>query len=389
MTIATLNQGGGGFGRTVGGVLAPTQKTVVIPAEGSRMVKAAEPSSRDVHWDRPLTQLAESFAQDMMNFVGMRVFPVVRVMKESDVYWKYPPGTFWRNEMTRRAENTRAQTANYKTSDDRYFIDYYALAHEIADRRRAHTDKGLIAQEKRATRFLVEQALIDVELKFVFNWFKTGIWDFQVVGNAATSMNFDAARTSGANNLKHWSDPTATPIIDITDIAADIGERTGRRPNVLVLGRRVYDKLRHHPTIIGRIDDGQTTGVAMATLMTMAALFDLDEVMVMDAVWNKADEGQPDDNEYIGGNNALLVYRTANPSTDEDDDGSAGYTFVLDSELIPNAFDEFNSEGMGISQFYDRPRRCTVYEIDLAYDQKLSGASLGCFFSEIVLRAAP
>ena len=350
------------------------------------MMKAAEPSSRDVHWDRPLTQLAESFAQDMMNFVGMRVFPIVRVGKESDVYWKYPPGTFWRNEMTRRAENARAETANYATSDDRYFIDYYALGHEISDRRRAHTDAGLIAQEKRATRFLTEQALIDVELNFVQRWFKTGVWHFEIDGAAATSSSFSPLRSSSDNALKYWSDPTATPILDITDVCADIGEQTGRRPNVLVLGRRVYDKLRHHPTIIGRIDDGQTTGVAMATLMTMAALFDLDEVMVMDSVWNKADEGQDYVNEYIGGNNALLVYRSMNPSTDEDDDGSAGYTFVLDSELIPNAYDEFNSEGMGISQFYDRPRRCTVYEVDLAYDQKLSGDTLGCFFNGIIQR---
>ena len=352
-----------------------------IGRDGSLM-KAADPSSRDVNWDRPLTILAEGFAQMMDNFVGSRVFPMISVDKESDYFWRYPIGAWSRPEMTDRAENTVATKANFEISTDRYFVDFKAVGHDISDRRRA-TSRAPLNQDSAITRFLVEQGMIDIELGFRYKYFKTGVWTFEIDGDTTASTAFDATDNSN-NDLVYWNNPSATPIQDITRLCADIGEATGRRPNILTVGRRVWDAVRHHPTIVGRIDDGQTTGVANTTKMNAAELFEVDEILVMDAVQNTAAEGKDASNKYIGGNNALLSYRAPNPSPDAED-GSAGYTFVLRNEsLIPNAFGMFNGAGMGISRFYDRARRCEVMEIDLAYDQKLSGAQLGVFFNNII-----
>ena len=358
--------------------------TVYInPGEGL-MEKAAGPSERTVNWDVHLTQLAESFMQDMDNFIGHRVFPIVQVDKESDRYWKYPPGTFSRHEMALREEMGVVAKANFTLSDDFYNVVFKALGHDISDRRLATARSPLMEYETSA-QFLTEQALIDIEKNFTEMAFKAGVWDYEVTGHASTNNATTFARTENQNVVKWDAASGSDPIRNIVDAQRIIGQSTGRRPNIMVLGRNTYDKLRFHDDIVDLIDSGQTQGVAKVTMMNLAFLFELEEILVMDAIENKS-QLNPDtvNNQYIGGNHALLLYRS-NRGMPGFTDGSAGYTFVLrNGDLIPNAWGMFNEGGMGISRYYSRERRCETLEIDLAYTQKISGASLGCMFADIV-----
>lgn len=355
----------------------------INPGEGL-LEKAAAPSERTVNWDVHLTQLAESFMQDMDNFIGHRVFPVVQVDKESNKYWKYPPGTFSRHEMALREEMGVVAKANFTLSDDYYNVVFKALGHDISDRRLATARSPLMEYETSA-QFLTEQALIDIEKNFRDTGFKAGVWDYEVGGHANTrTPNLTYARAAAQTVVK-WDAPNGSPILDIVDAQRIIGQATGRRPNIMVLGRNTYDKLRFHDDIVDLIDSGQTQGVAKVTLTNLAFLFELEEILVMDAIEN-VNQLNPKtvNNQYIGGNHALLLYRS-NRGMPGFTDGSAGYTFVLRNEgLIPNAWGMFNESGMGISRYYSRERRCETLEIDLAYTQKIAGASLGCFFRDIV-----
>ena len=371
-------------------VMTNAQQPVIINPGSGLMSKASQPSSRTINWDVHLTTLAESFSQDMMNFVGARVFPMVPVEKESDRYWVYPIGTFARHHMEDREEMGVAPRANFTLSDNTYQCQFKSLAHEVSDRRRANSRAPLMEDEA-VTKFLVENALIDIEKGFASTYFKAGVWDFQATGAGAANNTADWKRASG-RQIVQWSDyANSNPLQDVTQLLTAVGEATGRRPNIGTFGRPVYDWLKHHPDFVGRIDDGQTNGVAMVTLQNMAALLELEEIFVMDAIENTQPEsyntdGSPKDanNKFIGGKHALFSYRaSAQPNFQ---DGSAGYTFVFrNSDYIPNAFGMFNEQGMGISRYYDRRRRCEAFEIDLAYDQKLSGPSLGCFLDGIVI----
>ena len=358
-----------------------SQTVVINPGAGLQVNKAAEPSSASVNWDVPMTQLAEGFAQMMDAFVATRVMPMLTVDRESGFFWRYPIGTFARHEMTDRGEMTRAARANYELAREQYYCDFKALGHDISDRRKANS-RSPIDWRMSTTKFLTEQALIDLEKSFVDNHFKAGIWDFQVTGAASSSIT-DLKRATG-NTMAFWNNYTGSnPIINITDAQTAVHQATGRRPNVLSMGRQVWDKLRHHPDFVGRIDDGQTRGVAKVAKMNMADLLELEAVEVMDSVENSANEGQAADMKFLGGKNALLSYRST-PSPNAED-GSAGYSFVYRSgDLIPNAVGMFNSTGMGISSYYDIEKRCTAMEIDLAYDMKRSSEELAIFFSGIV-----
>ena len=360
----------------------------INPGQGW-VTKAAQPSSRTINWDVHLTQLIEGYAQDMDNFVGSRVFPVQTVTKESDRYWRYPLGTFNRHEMSLREEMGVAAKANFTISDDYFQIVFKALGHDISDRRLA-TARPPIMEDEAIAWYLTEQAQIDIEKNFSDTAFKTGVWNFEVAGHA-TADTADSFLRSDAQTVVKWDAATGSdPIANIVDAQRIMGKATGRRPTILVLGRNTYDKLRFHDDLVELIDAGQTSGVAKINKMNLSFLFELDEIFVMDAVENTAAEGKDADgdplvsNAYIGDeNSALLLYRsTRGPDMA---DASAGYTFVLkNGDLIPNAWDSFNDRGMAISRYYSRERRCETMEIDLAYTQKISGVSLGCFFKDIV-----
>jgi hypothetical protein len=87
----------------------------------------------------------------------------------------------------------------------------------------------------------------------------------------------------------------------------------GFAPNIGVFSRAVFDKLVDHPDFIDRTKYGQTApNPAMATRRIIAEILELEEVLVMDAVYNTAAEGATESNAFIGGLSAALFYRPRN-----------------------------------------------------------------------------
>ena len=65
-------------------------------------------------------------------------------------------------------------------------------------------------------------------------------------------------------------------------------------PNIGVFSRPVFDKLVDHPDFIDRTKYGQTApNPAMATRRIIAEILELEEVLVMDAVYNTSPESAP------------------------------------------------------------------------------------------------
>ena len=87
----------------------------------------------------------------------------------------------------------------------------------------------------------------------------------------------------------------------------------GFAPNIFVVSRPVFDKLIDHPDFIDRTKYGQTApNPAVATRQIMAEILELEEVLVIDAVYNTAAEGAAESNSFIGGLSAALFYRPKN-----------------------------------------------------------------------------
>lgn len=324
-----------------------------------------QPSRSDVHVDGPLTSVSLAFIQSTDAFVADRAFPRMGVAKQTDSYFTYDRGYFNRAEMQKRAPATESAGANYSISTDSYAADVWALHRDIADQVRANADSP-ISLDREAALLLSGQALLRKETEWASAHFVTGVWTTERAGVAATP--------TGTQFLR-WDDAASTPIEDVRQGVRAVHQSTGFRPNKMVVGRIVYDALLDHPDIVGRLDRGQTSGTAMVMRENLAALFEMQEVLVMDAIQNTALEGLTNVHSYIGGKHAVLLYTPASPGLMVP---SAGYTFTWTGLLGGGAL------GSRISRMRMDPLKADRIEIEMAFDQKLVSADLGAFFLNAV-----
>lgn len=327
------------------------------------------PTRGDVHVNRPLTNISIGYFQSESGFVASRVFPNIPVSSKSDSYYEYDRGSFNRDEAKKRAPGDESAGGGYDISTSTYSTEVYAFHKDVPDQIRANADNPL-RPDQEATIYVTQKMLLKREKVFVTNYFAGGIWSYDYDGNAT-------GPTGSTNEVYQWSDYTnGTPIEDVRDGATSVQESTGFRPNVLVLGRRVYDTLLDHPDIVDRIKYGQSSGnVAMVNKQILANLFDIPRVEVMEAIENTAKEGQTAAHSFIGGKKAMLVYAAPNPGVMTP---SAGYTFSWTGYLGAT------QDGARIKRFRCEKEAADRVEGEIAFDLKLVGADLGAFWDTIV-----
>lgn len=318
-----------------------------------------QPSRSDVHVNAPLTNISIAFLQNASHFVADRAFPNIPVSKQSDRYFVYDRGEFNRDEMKERALSAESAGGTYKIDNTpTYFAKTWAFHRDIDDQLRGNADNP-INLDREATEFLTHKALIRRERNWVTSYFTTGLW--------AT----DFAPTT------KWDAANSVPVSEIRTARRTVLQSTGFAPNKAVVTRKVFDVLVDHPEIVNRINQGQTPGgPAIVTRQNLAALFELDEILVLDAIYNTAVEGATASHSFVAGpEGMLLIYSAPSPGLMTP---SAGYTFSWTGYLgaSPN--------GMRVKKFRVDTVNSDRVEIEQAFDQKLISADLGYFFSDVL-----
>lgn len=326
------------------------------------------PSAGSVHVNRPLTNMSVLFAQSLTRFAADRMMPMVSSDKESNSYFTFDKRYWARDSMRPRGLATQAAQGGWGVGNTSYFCNTFALNKPIPDRLRRNTDAPL-NQDRAAMRYLMQMDRIRREKQFTTDFLKTGVWSSDKAGVAAAPI---------ANQFLFWDNPASTPIEDIRGFrqAADLLTLGAARPNVLGLGKQVWDKLADHPDIIDRLKyGGQLKGEgAKATPAMFAALLDLDEVLIADAVEETATEGQASSGAYMWGKKALLLYRNEAPQIEE---VSAGYTFVWQDEGAAK-------EGFRIKKYRDETIESDVVELQDSFVQQAIAPDAGVFLNTVI-----
>lgn len=329
------------------------------------------PTAGDVHVNRPLTNISIAYMQDPAGFVADKVFPSISVQKQSDRYFAYDRSDFMRHVMQKRAPGTESAGGGWKVDNTpSYFADVWALHKDIEDQIRSNADDPL-NMDRDATIYLSQQALLNREIQFATNWFASGKWTTDVTGVSASP---------GINNVLQWNDANSNPISDIKQYANTIHQNTAYRPNKLVMGRQVWTQLSEHPDIVARIQySSSNNNPAIVTKAATAALFELDEILVMDAIQVTSAENPTFETSmtraFVGGKSALLVYSNPTPSILQP---SGGYTFSW------TGFVGAGNMGQRIKRFRMEHLESDRVESQMAYAQKQIGADLGVFFATVV-----
>ncbi|KKK78803.1 hypothetical protein LCGC14_2839890, partial [marine sediment metagenome] len=189
-------------------------------------------------------------------------------------------------------------------------------------------------------------------------FFSTGLWTGSIGGSDITPGDL-------------WDTVAATPIDDVAVQANSIAEKTGYKPNTIVLGPEVFQKLKEHPDILDRI---KYTQKGIVTKDLLAALFEVDRVMVPNATRNTAAEKETASFDFMYGKNAFLCYSAPSAGIYRP---SAGYTFKWKGK-------NRNGVGHNIKKFQMVELESDRIELNQNQDQKLVAANLGVFFSAVV-----
>lgn len=281
--------------------------------------------------DTYLTGYSYNLLNDDQTFIVGAAASRIPVQQEAGKYNVYLPGYFLRDEAAVRPLGGRPVQVGYGVKDGNYYAEEWALEHTIDDRQRRNA-RSQINLDENATRLLTSKQKIRAERIFATEFFKTGVWTMEIVG--------DAAPVGAAQFLK-WDDAASNPINDIENWKEMIAAATGMIPNVLILGVNVRKTLKNHPDFIERV---KYTSSAAITNNVMAALFEVENLRVARAIYNAAEERMPGDQDggknlqyIVDPNSALLLYIDPNPALNSP---TAVANFAWDA-LIPGQTNDF------------------------------------------------
>ncbi len=316
-----------------------------------------------VHLDVPLTNLTVAYAQEASGFIADKVFGTVSVSKQSDKYYKYDREGLRHGDVKVLAPRTEVNRVGMALSTDNYFADVRGLGMDFDEQTLANEDTMLEIRSQGAN-VLMEKIMIDREVRWADTFFKAGVW-----GTETTPANL-------------WSDYTnSTPIVDVTNARRAMQLKSGGyKPNVMVVGKAVRDILVNHPDILARLNGGATvSNTALITDAKLAEIFEVEQFLVMEAVYNDAKEGLADNIDFIGGKHAMLAYK---PSAMGLRTPASGAIFTWDS--IPGV----SGLGITVESFSDdalkRQQIAEMIQVKCSDDMKVIGQDLGYFFDSVV-----
>ena len=141
--------------------------------------------------------------------------------------------------------------------------------------------------------------------------------DAATTATAAASYQAAHVMTPGAND--RWNADGASPTRQIIEGAEVIRAATGMRPNLVVLGPKVYAAARIHPTVLQQIRYAE--GKQIATKEDLAKLWDIERVAVGEAI--SVDE--KDVASDVWGNHVVLAYTRVGPVSRYEPSFAFGY----------------------------------------------------------------
>lgn len=327
-----------------------------------------EPVYGDVHVAAALTDVAVAYLQDESYYIADKIFPMVPVQHQTNVYFVWSKADFFRDEAQLRADATESAGSGVNLTTQTYSAKVYALHQDIGAQVRSNADPA-VDIDVVVTRQLTQKMLIRRDRIFVSKYLTTGVWGTDITGVAATPS---------ASQTIQWSDDAnSDPFTDVATGQTTVLQTTGFLPNVLVITWPVYQALRKHPLVVDRIKYTSPAFAGTITPQLLAEAFDIEEVVVSKAVYNTAAQGVAAAMSFVAGKVALLCYRAPSPGLMV---ATAGYTFGWTGLIA------LNNLGIAVYQIPMPWRGISTVrtETEMAFDMQVVGSDLGYFFASIV-----
>lgn len=323
----------------------------------------ASPTLNQVHVNRPLTNISQAYMQDNSDYVADRIFPVVPVQKQSDRYFVYTKGDWFRDEAQLRAPATESAGGGYDLDNTpSYYAPVYAFHKDVDEQVRANSDDPLNA-DRDATLFVTNRMLLKREVL--------------VVNTALAASTWTGSSTAGdITPTTAWNLANSTPLEDIETQVWAVKQVTGKFVNRFFVGTHVWKALKNHDEILQRIrytERGVVTTDIIASLIAPPDVTDF-RVVVASAIINNAAKGAADSFGFIAPmKDCLLLYAEQNPGIMVP---SAGYIFtwvgLLGAGAMGSRISNIPMPWLG--------QGTVRVEGELSFATKVVGSDLGAYF---------
>ena len=208
-------------------------------------------------------------------YIGDGVFPIIERVPAKAKITVYKKGAYFRDEAEIRAPRTRAPRGSLITDSIDVLPKEYAFASEVTDEDRKH------AKQQGAPPIQPDQDAIELSSDKIDLKKEVRVAGLVLGGTWSGVAGEDAAGLWAPN------DATNTFIADVLARIETIRSATGLRPNKLVIDFGTYNALKKLDALLDRIKYTQR-GILSADLI--AAMFDLEEVLIGEAIKSTAKE---------------------------------------------------------------------------------------------------
>lgn len=315
--------------------------------------------------DPLLTSISVAHLQSVDDFVAHRAFPVVPVTSQQGKYWQFSKDDMLRYEAQKRSPGTPAALKQLGSAMLTYYAEEYALDMALPDEER--DQEGAAIDEQTLAVALTQDLLMKREADFASAYMGTsGVWDNYKDGSSDFTQ-WDAAGATIAADVRSWKNAVKTA--------------SGLWPTKMVVSKDVHDVIVEDADILDRVK--YTAGItdpARVTMQALAAIFELDEYLVMQAMNNTAAEGATFSGSFFVTERVGLFHAPRNPSLRTP---SAGYTFSW------RAYDNVNAEvarsgAAGMHRYRDEREEATYLRGKMFYEQAVVASSCGLVAHDVL-----
>jgi len=240
--------------------------------------------------DPILTQHARGY--ENAEFVATRIAPVVPVPVRGFNVLQFDKSSF-RRKNTRRAMGASTLRVQY---------GYGAKPAELAQHRLEAVSPNELAEEA--------QAMTGIDFAGESVQMVQDVIGLEVECEAASILcnpaNYPSGHRIALSGSDQWSWSGSKPTENIDNAKEVVRRAIGKRPNVLLLAPGAFKAARNHPLIVERF---KYTGRDAITAQMLAAFWELDEVIIGDAVYLNEDEPESASAHDVWDNIAILSYR--------------------------------------------------------------------------------
>ena len=317
-------------------------------------------TTSEVHVDQALSSVSIAYAQEQTSFVASRIFNSINTSQLSNKYHVFDKDQWLRSQADLRGTGSPTRGANFTLSTGTFSCQQYGVHMDVDDYVAANADAGVDILTS-AAQYVTEKLLQKRDEVFAASAFTTSTWTGSTSGGDITPGT-------------KWSASGGTPIKDIQAQQDAVHAKTGRTPNVLLIGKAVYTALRDSDDLLDRVKYSEK---GIVTTDLMASLFGVDEVIVAGSIENTALEGATAVYAPVfTSEDALLVYRPQNPGLLTP---AAGYMFSFTGVAGADQF-----EGLRTLRYRMDQNHSERIEALSAFDFKVTGADLGVYFDAAV-----